>query len=718
MDKNEFKLRQLILGEGGAITKFHQQITEARNLNVSYVYIIVNRQKVKISKPEISKWLRATPYFKHLSHLRSDNQFLEAVYSDPNLKNLAQRSGRVLSPYFVNTIVAMTHLNDPDQEEALKSLVDNEEKAEGRLDYVPENIPEKLNQAIQTQKEHEERESGGKAKNQKEESHTSSGGAPKSQPQQTPEPEQIHLDRSQPNITTLSPAITESPIPRQPFLKRVSSNLSPKNTPSFLKDLGSKAQILTSRLLKNPMVVSTFVGGLAGGALGLGITGTTQGALIGGLAGGALPTAAKTGALRGLLGLGGRGVAGLAGRAALGAAGGPLGLALAAASLAPNVKSWTQKYLKWVIAAVVGFLFLFFVLIPMDLLKTNSLFPPFEQNISTSTPTTQQNRVAISKRGTTVTTNRGNIEYQIEVTYQGRGKAYITINDKLPDTIEFLSANEQGTHQKDDPNKIGGGTVTWKIDELAVGSKKQLTISARALAEADNTWLINQAEATIASISGTLSFYTTLLPNPLPEEPSTWQAFKENIVSAVYANPSNIEIYQQAQEITGVPWEVLAGIHFIEGNSDPNKSLTSGRPIGAFEPDVPIRSCQNSSNELGKPIQVGGGCGFRSLLDTAVYAGNHLKGKIGDQLPENFQQAVKALSRYNGGGNSNCGKTPYIGCPKEFEGEDDIYPMSKFSKKHEIMYLVYCADLTRCNPPQQYARYGVMTVVRALKEAE
>lgn len=699
MDKNEFKLRQLILGEDGAITRFHQQITEARQPNIAYVSITINRQRVKIFKKDLARWLRSVPSFRKYSHLTTDNQFLEAIYQDPELKNLAQRSAPVLSQNIVATLAGgLPNLSDAEQEKAFKELVDQETETQGAENPLIERGAE-VAEAIQTQ-----RESGEKPK--------------EAQPRQRLSGGTTHQPQEQQQSQEREPTPKESQSVPEPKTSPISPPRPSLKTPSFLKDLGSKGQILASRVLKNPMVVSSAVGGLAGGALGLGITGTTQGALIGGLAGGALPTAAKTGALRGLLGLGGRGVAGLAGRAALGAAGGPVGLALAAASLAPNIKSWTQKYLKWIVATVVVLLFLFFVLIPMNLLKTNSLFPPFDQNISTSTPTTQQNRVTLSKKGTTETANRGNIEYQIEVSYQGKGRANITVTDRLPDTIEFINANEGGTHQKSPPEKAGGGIVTWQIDELVSGSKKQLTISAKALAEADNTWLINQAEATIASISGTLSGNTALLPDPLPEEPSTWEVFKENIVSAVYANPSNIEIYQQAQEITGVPWEVLAGIHFIEGSSDPNKSLVSGRPIGAVEPDVPTRSCQNSSGELGASIQIGGGCGFRSLLDTAVYAGNHLKGQIAGQLPENFQQAVTALSRYNGGGNSNCGKTPYIGCPKEFEGEDDIYPMSKFSKKHEVMYLVYCADLTRCNPPQQFNRYGVMTVVRALKEAE
>lgn len=178
----------------------------------------------------------------------------------------------------------------------------------------------------------------------------------------------------------------------------------------------------------------------------------------------------------------------------------------------------------------------------------------------------------------------------------------------------------------------------------------------------------------------------------------------------------NINVYMAAQNVTGVPWYLLAGLHHIEGGCNPNQSLVSGRIIGTVEPDV-HGNCSSQNNGIGLPVPMAGGCGFRNLLDTAIYAGNHLKGKIG-KVPVSIQEMAAATSRYNGGGNSNCGRVnaqmPY--CPRLYEGYDDIYPFSKYDTIHQKMYLVYCADYTKCNPPKEFTRFGVLTIANILSK--
>jgi len=158
--------------------------------------------------------------------------------------------------------------------------------------------------------------------------------------------------------------------------------------------------------------------------------------------------------------------------------------------------------------------------------------------------------------------------------------------------------------------------------------------------------------------------------------------------------PELMNTYAAAEKETGVPCEILAGIHFVEANNNLNGSLVSGRKIGTPEPDA-------------------GGKVFHSLLETATYAGNHLKGKVGGNLKD-VKSIITALSRYNGGGNSNCQsgypyKIPYSGCPRAFEGEDDPYPTNFLDNKHNNMYLLYCADYTAC-APQVFERPGSFTV--------
>ena len=158
--------------------------------------------------------------------------------------------------------------------------------------------------------------------------------------------------------------------------------------------------------------------------------------------------------------------------------------------------------------------------------------------------------------------------------------------------------------------------------------------------------------------------------------------------------PEQLNVYGAASAVTGVPCEVFAGIHYVEGLLDPQKSLVSGRPLGTPEPDA--------GNQV-----------FKTLLDTALYAGEHLKGKVGGNIKD-VKTLITALSRYNGGGNSQCQPDygypiPYSGtCPPDFEGEDDLYPMSWLDDGHSSMYLLYCDDNLACEPTP-YEAPGALT---------
>lgn len=143
-----------------------------------------------------------------------------------------------------------------------------------------------------------------------------------------------------------------------------------------------------------------------------------------------------------------------------------------------------------------------------------------------------------------------------------------------------------------------------------------------------------------------------------------------------------MEVYAEAEAKTGVPCEVLAGVHFEEGDNNPNKSLQNGGPLNG-----------------------------RALLDSAIQAGNEIKAKVGGKL-DDLDSIITALSRYNGGGNSNCGREPrYRGpCPPP-EGFDDPYATSWIDSGHESLYLIYCWDYTQCPQPYpDFQRPGSLTV--------
>lgn len=184
------------------------------------------------------------------------------------------------------------------------------------------------------------------------------------------------------------------------------------------------------------------------------------------------------------------------------------------------------------------------------------------------------------------------------------------------------------------------------------------------------------------------------VPTEISEKANSF--FKASIETSL--TPELMKTYALAEEKTGVPCEVLAGIHFVEAGNNPEGSLVSGRRLGTPEPDA-------------------GGRVFKNLQETADYAGEHLLGKVGGQITD-IPTLITALSRYNGGGNSNCQlgypyPIPYGGCPKKFEGEDDPYPINWLDARHETMYLLYCADHTACEP-QEWLRPGAYTVALAV----
>lgn len=172
---------------------------------------------------------------------------------------------------------------------------------------------------------------------------------------------------------------------------------------------------------------------------------------------------------------------------------------------------------------------------------------------------------------------------------------------------------------------------------------------------------------------------------------------------------TNKNVYLEVESMTGVMWEVVAGIHFREGSCVPNQSCVSGQIIGKNEVDL-RGNCTQADTGIGKPNPLpGGGCGFTNLLDSCVYGANHLIGKIG-KIPQTREEFAKALGRYNGTGNANCGKTLFAHCPAPYEGYDHIHPMNKYDDEHKTMYLVYCDNGVRCKDPIVFPGLGALTV--------
>lgn len=155
------------------------------------------------------------------------------------------------------------------------------------------------------------------------------------------------------------------------------------------------------------------------------------------------------------------------------------------------------------------------------------------------------------------------------------------------------------------------------------------------------------------------------------------------------------KVYAEAAEETGVPCEVLAGIHFEEAS--------------AYFTDL--------GNPEKRWVGNGGPLEGTPLIDTAIEAGNSLL-----RHPiNNTATLITAISNFNGGGNSNCqdlpGVTiPYGGCPRLYIGEDDPYATHLLDSRHTNMYQIYCDDFVVCNPlvPYDRERPGAFAVALAV----
>jgi uncharacterized repeat protein (TIGR01451 family) len=317
--------------------------------------------------------------------------------------------------------------------------------------------------------------------------------------------------------------------------------------------------------------------------------------------------------------------------------------------------------------------------------------------------------ILLQKSAPTQVENGQSLEYKITVSNRGKSSATLTVSDNIPPDTIYESGDNDPL-----PEGTGVKRVEWKITSLGANQSKTLTFKVKP--QKENFWVVNQATGAVTQ-STAYGSATGLLPTPLPPEIGNWVATRDMILEAVNKYPEVVAAYQKAGSLTGVPWEVLAGLHFVEtgNNPRPSASLVSGRSIGVMEPDIPRSACAAGVSGPGTPIPMGGGCGFSNFEDSAIYSAKHIMSKIGDRVPATFQDAVSALSRYNGGGNSNCGQgVPYNFCPEDFDGEDDPYAMNYFDQKHTQMYLIYCADRTKCSPPRPFGRPGAMAVIRAL----
>ena len=144
---------------------------------------------------------------------------------------------------------------------------------------------------------------------------------------------------------------------------------------------------------------------------------------------------------------------------------------------------------------------------------------------------------------------------------------------------------------------------------------------------------------------------------------------------AARITPELIEAYEYAEQETGIPCEVVAGIHWTEGGLNANQSVFDGGNLR-------------------------GG----SLKEDAKLAMDHLVDKFGGNFDKNnieYEALVEAIGNYNGLGNQNCGKdTRWLSggkCPSIFFSEDHPHPLAYIDERHSDMDLIFCLDYVEFN---------------------
>lgn len=199
----------------------------------------------------------------------------------------------------------------------------------------------------------------------------------------------------------------------------------------------------------------------------------------------------------------------------------------------------------------------------------------------------------------------------------------------------------------------------------------------------------------------------------------------------VLSNSFLMETYRAASAQTGTPWQVLAAIHHLEINNDPNGSLISGRPFGVYEPDQ--------------------GRTYNSLLETAVHAAQIFEGKKaivrnvvsknpGMKQPSDYEMLVGQFASYNSPTQSECamvqtgpssyqfaytGKT-WAGIPdrgqcrggdgehnagEKYVGERHVYATGCLDTNHENMYFHFHYG----GEAKPLDRIGAITFIKALQ---
>lgn len=156
------------------------------------------------------------------------------------------------------------------------------------------------------------------------------------------------------------------------------------------------------------------------------------------------------------------------------------------------------------------------------------------------------------------------------------------------------------------------------------------------------------------------------------------EGLPNDIIKSIQALQSQ---YEQASTATGVPWQLLAAIHYRESNNDPNRDMQAGNPIGG-----PYTNA--ATYPYGHPTSIEQSAEFAAKQLIEASKTGVVKKPINTTSPD--PEAIKdTLFSYNGRADAYAQQAAQLGFdPKTQPYEGSPYVMNNFDAKHTDMKII------------------------------
>jgi hypothetical protein len=164
--------------------------------------------------------------------------------------------------------------------------------------------------------------------------------------------------------------------------------------------------------------------------------------------------------------------------------------------------------------------------------------------------------------------------------------------------------------------------------------------------------------------------------------------------------------YEKASKATGVPWQLLAAIHYREANNSPTQDLQAGNPIGG-----PYAQSSTDYIKYGHPDSIEQSAEIAAKHLIASATGGIVKKPINTSSPDS--EAIKdVLFSYNGRASAYAQQAASLGFdPVKQPYEGSPYVMNNFDSVHKDMKII---TIDHGAPDAVDSRFGAFTVYARL----